>query len=127
MSVNSKTKISVLLVDDSAAMREMVWFTLKTAGFEVFQATDGAEALSFAKNNAPVSLVITDINMPNMDGLTLIRELRGLQAYRFVPILTLTTEESMEKKQLGKAAGATGWIVKPFDPEILLQTIGRVL
>jgi two-component system chemotaxis response regulator CheY len=129
MNTNASAKaiISVLLVDDSAAMREMVWFTLKTAGFDVFQATDGVEALAFAKSNAPVSLVITDINMPNMDGLTLIRELRALQSYRFVPILTLTTEESTEKKQLGKAAGATGWIVKPFDPEILLQTIGRVL
>ncbi len=123
----SNAKVRVLLVDDSAAMREMVAFTLKGAGYEVFQATDGVEAVAFVNANPVVNLVITDINMPNMDGLTLIRELRGLPAYRFVPILTLTTEDSADKKQLGKAAGATGWIVKPFDPDILLQTVRRVL
>ncbi|OGT79200.1 MAG: Fis family transcriptional regulator [Gammaproteobacteria bacterium RIFCSPLOWO2_02_FULL_61_13] len=125
--MSSTAKVRVLLVDDSAAMREMVAFTLKGASYEVFQATDGVEALAFVNGNPVVNLVITDINMPNMDGLTLIRELRGLPAYRFVPILTLTTEDSADKKQLGKAAGATGWIVKPFDPDILLQTVRRVL
>ena len=125
--LNATAKISVLLVDDSAAMREMVGFTLKGSGYEVFQATDGLEALVFAKSHPTVNLVITDINMPNMDGLTLIRELRGLPAYKFVPILTLTTEDSAEKKQQGKAAGATGWIVKPFDPDVLLQTVRRVI
>jgi len=125
--MSSNAKVRVLLVDDSAAMREMVTFTLKGAGYEVFQATDGVEALAFVNGNPVVNLVITDINMPNMDGLTLIRELRALPAYRFVPVLTLTTEDSADKKQLGKAAGATGWIVKPFDPDILLQTVRRVL
>ncbi len=125
--MSSNAKVRVLLVDDSAAMREMVAFTLKGAGYEVFQATDGVEALAFVNGNPVVNLVITDINMPNMDGLTLIRELRGLPAYRFIPILTLTTEDSADKKQLGRAAGATGWIVKPFDPDILLQTVRRVL
>ena len=125
--MSSNAKVRVLLVDDSAAMREMVTFTLKGAGYDVFQATDGVEALAFVNGNPVVNLVITDINMPNMDGLTLIRELRGLPAYRFIPILTLTTEDSADKKQLGKAAGSTGWIVKPFDPDILLQTVRRVL
>ncbi len=122
----SDKKIKMLLVDDSASMREMVSFTLKGAGYEVFKATDGVEALDFAKAN-DVDLVITDINMPNMDGFTLIKELRKLPSYKFTPILTLTTEDSSEKKQLGKVAGATGWIVKPFDPDNLLQTVKRVL
>ena len=124
MSDQKKTKI--LLVDDSVSMREMVGFTLKGAGYAVSQAEDGVEALRFAQGNT-VDLVITDINMPNMDGITLIKELRGLPAYKFIPILTLTTENSSEKKQLGKIAGATGWIVKPFDPDHLLSTVKRVL
>lgn len=119
-------KTTMLLVDDSTSMREMVSFTLKGAGYEVFQAVDGVEALAFARNT-PVDLVITDINMPNMDGFALIKELRKLDTYKFTPILTLTTEDSAEKKQLGKVAGATGWIVKPFDPDNLLQTVRRVL
>lgn len=121
-----KKKIKILLVDDSASMREMVSFTLKSGGYEVSQATDGVEALAFARAHQ-VNLVITDINMPNMDGFTLIRELRKLAGYKFVPILTLTTEDSADKKQQGQQAGATGWIVKPFDPEHLLQTVKRVL
>lgn len=124
MAEQKKTRI--LLVDDSVSMREMVGFTLKGAGYAVSQAEDGVEALKFAQGNT-VDLVITDINMPNMDGITLIKELRGLPAYKFIPILTLTTENSAEKKQLGKIAGATGWIVKPFDPDHLLSTVKRVL
>ena len=124
MSEQKKTRI--LLVDDSVSMREMVGYTLKGAGYEVSQAEDGVEALKFAQGNT-VELVITDINMPNMDGITLIKELRTLPAYKFIPILTLTTENSAEKKQLGKIAGATGWIVKPFDPDHLLSTVKRVL
>ena len=124
MSEQKKTRI--LLVDDSVSMREMVGYTLKGAGYAVSQAEDGVEALKFAQGNT-VELVITDINMPNMDGITLIKELRALPAYKFIPILTLTTENSAEKKQLGKIAGATGWIVKPFDPDHLLSTVKRVL
>jgi len=124
MSEQKKTRI--LLVDDSVSMREMVDYTLKGAGYEVSQAEDGVEALKFAQGNT-VELVITDINMPNMDGIILIKELRALPAYKFIPILTLTTENSAEKKQLGKIAGATGWIVKPFDPDHLLSTVKRVL
>lgn len=117
---------SILLVDDSASMREMVSFTLKEAGHEVEEAEDGVEALEFA-NGKSVNLVITDVNMPNMDGITLTRELRALDSYKFIPILILTTETGEDKKQLGKDAGATGWITKPFDPNHLLGAVNKVL
>lgn len=117
---------SILAVDDSASMRQMVSFTLKGAGYDVVEAADGVEALNIAKGRA-VNLVITDVNMPNMDGISLIRELRALPSYKFTPLLMLTTESGAEKKQAGKAAGATGWIVKPFNPEQLLNTVKKVL
>jgi two-component system chemotaxis response regulator CheY len=116
----------ILAVDDSAAMRQMVGITLSGAGHEVEQAADGCEALQMAER-ARFDLVITDVNMPKMDGITLVRELRGLASYKYVPMLVLTTEATAERKQAGKAAGATGWLVKPFDPERLLATIAKVL
>lgn len=117
----------ILAVDDSASMRQMVDLTLKAAGHDVQVAVDGMEALRKAGEGQPVDLVITDVNMPNMDGLTLVRELRRLPQYRGVPLLVLTTESSPERRQEGRAAGATGWIVKPFDPERLLATVDKVL
>lgn len=117
---------NILTVDDSASMRQMISFTLKGAGFNVTEASDGVDALNKAKTNA-FNLVITDVNMPNMDGITLTRELRSLPSYKFTPILTLTTEAGADKKQEGKAAGATGWIVKPFNPDQLLATVKKVL
>lgn len=117
---------SILTVDDSTSMRQMVSFTLKGAGYEVVESVDGVEALDIAKTRS-FDLVVTDVNMPNMDGITLIKELRNLPDYKFTPLLMLTTESAAEKKQEGKAAGATGWIVKPFDPEQLLSTIKEVL
>lgn len=117
---------SILLVDDSTSMREMVSFTLREAGHEVSEAEDGVEALEFAKKTA-VNLVITDVNMPNMDGITLTGELRTLDDYKFIPILILTTETGTAKKEQGKVAGATGWIEKPFDPDHLIATVNRVL
>lgn len=125
MSENANGE-SILVVDDSASIREMVSFTLKSAGYEVITASDGVEALEFAQGNS-VKLVVTDINMPNMDGITLIKELRKIDAYQFTPILTLTTESGDDKKRQGKDAGATGWIVKPFDPDSLLKTIRKVM
>ncbi|HFD16714.1 MAG TPA: response regulator [Rhodospirillales bacterium] len=116
----------ILAVDDSASMRQMVAFTLKNAGHEVIEAADGREALEIARKT-PVNLVLSDVNMPNMDGIQLIRELRALPSYRFTPILMLTTESAASRKQEGKAAGATGWIVKPFNPDQLLATVDRVL
>jgi two-component system chemotaxis response regulator CheY len=107
-------------------MRQMVRYTLEGAGYEVIQAADGVEALDLAKGRG-VDLVLTDVNMPRMDGITLVKELRGLDTYKFTPMLVLTTESGPETKQRGKQAGATGWIVKPFNPDQLLATIARVL
>ena len=116
----------ILAVDDSASMRQMVLFTLQGAGYEVLQARDGVEALNMARAST-VDLVLTDVHMPRMDGITLVRELRTLPNYKFVPMLILTTESSQEKKMDGKSAGATGWIVKPFNPPQLLATVARVI
>jgi two-component system chemotaxis response regulator CheY len=117
----------ILAVDDSASMRQMVELTLKSAGHDVLTASDGDEALKLASSGAPVDLVITDVNMPNMDGISLVRELRQLPQYKGVPLLVLTTEASVERKMEGKQAGATGWIVKPFNPERMLETVAKVL
>jgi len=107
-------------------MRQMVSFTLKQAGHDVTEAADGVEALELAKKKS-FNLVISDVNMPRMDGIALIRELRTLPSYKFTPLLMLTTESGSDKKQQGKSAGATGWIVKPFNPDQLLATVKRVL
>lgn len=117
---------NILTADDSTSLREMVAHTLTMAGHAATQAKDGQEALEIARSRS-FDLVITDVNMPRMDGITLVKELRKLPAFRFTPILLLTTESGAEKKQEGKAAGATGWIVKPFDPDQLLGVIGKVL
>jgi len=117
---------SILAVDDSPSMRSMLSFTLKQAGYQSVEAEDGVEGLSIANSNK-FDLVITDINMPNMDGIELIKELRKLDDYKYTPILVLTTESGDDKKGQGKAAGATGWIVKPFDPDQLLNIISRVI
>jgi len=117
---------SILAVDDSASMRQMVSFTLKAAGYTVIEAADGQEAFELARE-APVDLVLTDQNMPRMDGITLVRSLRGLPDYESTPILILTTESSQEMKDKGRAAGATGWLVKPFDPARLISVVQRVL
>lgn len=116
----------ILTVDDSASIRQMVSFTLKQAGYEVVEAEDGQDGLNKAKSES-VDLIITDLNMPNMNGIELIRNLRQVGNYKFTPILMLTTESDDAKKSDGKQAGATGWIVKPFNPEQLLKVIARVL
>ncbi|HEX5363918.1 MAG TPA: response regulator [Gallionella sp.] len=117
---------TVLTVDDSASIRQMVAFTLKSAGYTVIEGVDGEDGLAKAKSNA-VNLVLTDQNMPKMDGLTLIKTLRGLPQYRATPILMLTTESSDTMKSQGKAVGATGWLVKPFDPQKLLEVVKKVI
>ena len=117
----------IMSVDDSASIRQMVAFTLKGAGYEVVEACDGRDALARLNGNHQVHMVITDLNMPNLDGIGLIRELRAKPECKFIPIIMLTTESQDSKKQEGKSAGATGWIVKPFKSEQLLAVVRRVL
>lgn len=117
---------TILTVDDSVSIRQMVAVTLRGAGYDVIEAADGNEGLAKAKASA-ANLVLTDQNMPGIDGLALIRQLRGLPAYRSTPILVLTTESSDAVKAQGKAAGATGWLVKPFDPQRLIEVVKKVL
>jgi two-component system chemotaxis response regulator CheY len=115
----------ILAVDDSKTMREMVAFTLRSAGFEVHEAEDGQKAVGVLSSKT-FDVVVTDLNMPNMDGISLIRHLRATPAHRATPILILTTESEPAKKAEGKAAGATGWVVKPFKPEKLVEAIRKV-
>jgi two-component system chemotaxis response regulator CheY len=116
---------TIMAVDDSTSVRQVVCFTLRRGGYEVIEAVDGRDALT--RLTGPVHLVITDLNMPNMDGIELIRAIRQKPQYRAIPIVMLTTESQDGKKQAGKAAGATGWIVKPFRPEQLLGVVKKVL
>ena len=117
---------TILTVDDSLSIRQMVAFTLKGAGYGVVEASDGEDGLAKAKKQN-FALVLTDQNMPRMDGLTLIRNLRALPEYRSTPLLMLTTEAGDSMKSQGRAAGATGWLVKPFDPQKLLEVVRKVI
>jgi two-component system chemotaxis response regulator CheY len=117
---------TILTVDDSASMRQMIRLTLSEAGYRVIEAGDGAQGLATARDTA-VDMVLTDLNMPVMDGLTLVRELRKLRAYTGVPIVLLTTESDADRKSQAKAAGATGWITKPFQPEQLVSVTRKVM
>ena len=117
---------TVLTVDDSASIRQMVTFTLKGAGYDVVEAVDGVDGVEKAKGR-PVDLVLTDQNMPRLDGISLIKTLRGLPQYKATPILMLTTESSDVMKTQGRNAGATGWLVKPFDPQKLIEVVKKVI
>ena len=117
---------TVLVVDDSPSMRQLVTFTLRQAVFLTIEAVDGLDALKRLAG-ARVNLILTDLNMPNLDGIGLIREVRSKPSTRTLPVLMLTTESQESKRQEGRAAGATGWLVKPFQPDKLIQVIGRVL
>ena len=116
----------ILAVDDSSTMRQMLSVTLQNAGHQVIQAEDGVVALDIAREQK-FDLVITDVRMPNMDGITLVSELRNLPGFEATPLLVLTTESAASKKQAGKAAGETGWIVKPFNKEQLLKVVTTTL
>ncbi|MGL4830236.1 MAG: response regulator [Vibrio sp.] len=116
----------VLAVDDSISIRQMVSHTLQDAGYEVETASDGRDALTKAQKTR-FDVIISDVNMPIMGGFDFVKAVRMQNQYKFIPILMLTTETSPEKKQEGKVAGATGWLVKPFNPETLLKTLQRVL
>jgi len=113
-----------LIVDDSASMRQLVAFTIQDAGYDVLLAENGKDALE-KMSHAKVDMVITDLNMPEMDGITFIRELRGKADYKFIPVVMLTTESQEAKKQEGRAAGASGWIVKPFSPSQLMDVVKK--
>ena len=116
----------ILSVDDSASVRQMVTFALETAGYQTAQASDGKEALAYLKTS-PVDMIVTDLNMPNLNGIDLIRQVRTMPGFKFVPIVLLTTESEDGKKAEGKAAGATGWIVKPFKQDQLLAVVKKLL
>ena len=116
---------TIMTVDDSTSVRQMVSFTLRTAGYEVVEAVDGAQALE--KLRAPMHLILTDLNMPRLDGIELVKRVSADPVHKYIPIVLLTTESQDSKKQAGRAAGATGWIVKPFQAEQLLAVIKKVL
>ena len=116
----------IMTVDDSASMRQMVGFTLKQHGYDIIEAVNGTEALKKLEKES-IDMLITDINMPELDGISLVRRVRDNPSYKFIPIIILTTELQAEKKQEGKAAGATGWIVKPFRPDQLVAVVRKVM
>lgn len=117
---------TIMTVDDSASIRQAVSFTLSQAGYDVIQASDGNDAINKLKASS-VRAVLTDLNMPNLDGIGLIKWIRSQPSHRFLPVILLTTESQDAKKQEGKAAGATGWIIKPFKPEQLIAVLKKVL
>lgn len=116
----------ILIVDDSAAIRQSISFILKQEGYETLEASDGMEALDSLQNMEGLDLIITDVNMPNLDGISFIRRARELPKFKFTPIIVLTTESQGSKMNEGKEAGATGWIVKPFNADKLLGIVKKV-
>lgn len=117
---------SVLIVDDSASIRQVVSLTLKGAGFEVIEACDGQDALNKLSGQR-VHLMISDVNMPNMDGLTFLKEVKTRPEYKFTPVIMLTTESGEDKKNVGREAGAKAWMVKPFQPEQMLAAVNKLV
>ena len=117
---------TILAVDDSVTMLQTISLSLEKEGYKVITASDGVDGLNVLKGGEKFDVIITDVNMPNMDGITLTAEIRKLEQYKFTPIIVLTTESQVGKKEDGKAAGATGWIVKPFKPEQLVSVVRRV-
>lgn len=117
---------TIMIIDDSATLRQVVAVTLKKAGYEVIEATDGKDALN-KLTGQKVNLIICDVNMPNMDGITFLKEIKNKPNYKFTPIIMLTTESQEAKKQEGRAAGAKAWVVKPFKPEQMLAAIEKLV
>lgn len=117
---------TIMIVEDSATMRQMVGFTLRREGYDVIEAVDGLDAIGKI-NGTPIDMIITDLNMPNMDGIEFIRNVRQNPDFKFTPILMLTTDSQESKKMEGRAAGATGWIVKPFSPEHMMAVVRKVI
>ncbi|MBS4687504.1 response regulator [Aeromonas sobria] len=117
---------TILIVDDSATIRQVVGMTLKGAGYEVMEASDGKDALK-KLDGKKINLIISDVNMPNMDGITFVKEAKKLASYKFTPVIMLTTESQDSKKQEGQAAGAKAWVVKPFQPEQMLAAVAKLI
>lgn len=117
---------TVLIVDDSTSLRQVVSMALKGAGYAVIEASDGRDALA-KLTGQKVHLIISDVNMPNMDGITFVREVKQQASYRFTPVIMLTTEASEDKKRLGQEAGAKAWVVKPFQPQQMLSAVSRLV
>jgi two-component system chemotaxis response regulator CheY len=117
---------TIMTVDDSRSVRFLVSFTLKQLGYEMIEAENGQEALRKLADT-PVDMLITDVNMPELDGIGLVRKVREMPSYKFIPILILTTESQREKRDAGREAGATGWIVKPFSPDKLIEVVRKVM
>jgi two-component system chemotaxis response regulator CheY len=116
----------IMVVDDSASLRQVVGISLKGAGYDVIEACDGKDALS-KLTGQKVHLIVSDVNMPNMDGITMVKEIKKLPNYKFTPIMMLTTESDMGKKMQGKEAGAKAWLVKPFQPPTLLDAVSKLV
>jgi two-component system chemotaxis response regulator CheY len=117
---------TVMVVDDSSSVRQVVSIALKGAGYDVIEASDGKDALT-KLNGQKIHLMISDVNMPNMDGITLVKEMKKLANYKFTPIIMLTTESQEAKKQEGQAAGARAWVVKPFQPAQMLAAVAKLI
>ena len=118
---------TILIIDDSASLRQVVQITLKGAGYDVVQAENGKDALAKLEAGAKPSLIVCDVNMPVMDGITFVKEVKGLPAFKFTPIIMLTTEAGEEKKLEGQMAGAKAWLVKPFRPEVMLKAVQKLI
>lgn len=117
---------TIMIIDDSASLRQVVAIALKDAGYDVIQASDGRDALT-KLNGQKIHLIICDVNMPNMDGITFVKEMKTLANYKFTPVIMLTTEGSEEKKRAGQEAGARAWVVKPFRPEQMLSAVSKLI
>jgi len=117
---------TILIVDDSASLRQAVSIALKRAGYDVMEASDGRDGLS-KLTGQKVHLIISDVNMPNMDGITMVTQIKQMPAYKFTPVIMLTTEAGDDMKQRGKAAGAKAWVIKPFKPEQMIDAVGKLV
>src|SRR5690554_1926198 len=117
---------TIMIIDDSASLRQVVAIALKSAGYDVIEASDGRDALNKLPNQK-INLIICDVNMPNMDGITFVKELKAQANYKFTPVIMLTTEGSDEKKRAGQTAGARAWVVKPFCPEQMLDAVSKLI
>lgn len=117
---------TILVVDDSASLRQVISIALKGAGYDVIEGCDGKDGLT-KLSGAKIHLIISDVNMPNMDGLTMVQEIKKMPAYKFTPIVMLTTEAGADKKEIGKAAGVKAWMVKPFKPDQMLDAVSKLI